>query len=351
MEPEDQYPPLPPLYSLSVPEPQPEAAPERDPVWTGRDIAAVLIFTLGCLLAAMVTVGLIWLIARASSRMPAPTGERQQVYLLLLAQSIAFAAGMLFAAGWLRTHYRVRFWQAIHWRRLTASHALAVVGGAVALAVGGMALTPFLHVPHQLPVDRMFSPQTAWPMAIYGVALAPLFEEFFFRGLLYPSLRRSFTEGMSLEEARRWRPWFWLGATVLALGALLAIATRHLQGLPMPTATTWWLLAAMVLAAGVPLWTRGLSLIVSLLARLRQPELLAILVTGVLFGLMHSEQLAGAWGPLLLLSLVGIVLTAVRAYTGSLTASWLLHLSYNAVLFIALYYQSQGFHNFHGLHS
>jgi membrane protease YdiL (CAAX protease family) len=58
-----------------------------------------------------------------------------------------------------------------------------------------------------------------------------------------------------------------------------------------------------------------------------------ILVTGFLFGLMHAPQLWGGWGQIGLLVLVGIVLTYARARTGTVLASWLLHLGYNTFLF------------------
>lgn len=57
-----------------------------------------------------------------------------------------------------------------------------------------------------------------------------------------------------------------------------------------------------------------------------------IVLTGILFGLMHSYQLGGSKAHIALLISVGIVLTCVRAYTGSVLASFLVHLSYNGFL-------------------
>ncbi|MGH9480630.1 MAG: CPBP family glutamic-type intramembrane protease, partial [Terriglobales bacterium] len=90
---------------------------------------------------------------------------------------------------------------------------------------------------------------------------------------------------------------------------------------------------------------------INLLARWRRPELLAILVTGLCFGLLHAAQLGWAWAAVLILVLVGIVLTAVRAVTGSLMASWLFHAAYNGTLFGVQYVVTQGFRHFPpGLH-
>jgi uncharacterized protein len=51
-----------------------------------------------------------------------------------------------------------------------------------------------------------------------------------------------------------------------------------------------------------------------------------ILLTGVLFGVMHGAQLGWTWGLVAMLILVGIVFTLVRARTGSVFASFLMHL-------------------------
>jgi membrane protease YdiL (CAAX protease family) len=56
-----------------------------------------------------------------------------------------------------------------------------------------------------------------------------------------------------------------------------------------------------------------------------------VLVTGTLFGLMHAAQLWGGWGQIALLILVGVVLTWVRARTGTVVASYFVHLGYNGL--------------------
>jgi membrane protease YdiL (CAAX protease family) len=56
-----------------------------------------------------------------------------------------------------------------------------------------------------------------------------------------------------------------------------------------------------------------------------------IVITGTLFGLMHWAQLGGAVGQVSLLIFVGIVLTSVRAWTGTVAASFFVHLGYNGL--------------------
>ena len=70
-----------------------------------------------------------------------------------------------------------------------------------------------------------------------------------------------------------------------------------------------------------------------------------VILTGSLFGLIHAPQLEGAWGHIGLLAIVGIVFTYARARTGTLLASFLLHLGYNGILFFALFVFTQGLRN------
>jgi membrane protease YdiL (CAAX protease family) len=71
-----------------------------------------------------------------------------------------------------------------------------------------------------------------------------------------------------------------------------------------------------------------------------------IVLTATAFALVHASQLAHAWGPLLVLFLVGTALTAVRAVTRSIAASMLVHIGYNLTLFTMLFFASQHFHHF-----
>lgn len=69
----------------------------------------------------------------------------------------------------------------------------------------------------------------------------------------------------------------------------------------------------------------------------------SIVVTGVLFGLMHGPQLGGAKSLIAVMSLVGIIFTMVRARTGSVFASYLMHLGYNSLIGASLVLATHGF--------
>jgi len=71
-----------------------------------------------------------------------------------------------------------------------------------------------------------------------------------------------------------------------------------------------------------------------------------VAVTGTLFGLMHAAQLWGGWGQIALLILVGVVLTWVRARTGTVAASYFVHLGYNGLQLVGyLIYVVSGVHH------
>jgi membrane protease YdiL (CAAX protease family) len=60
----------------------------------------------------------------------------------------------------------------------------------------------------------------------------------------------------------------------------------------------------------------------------------SVVITGVIFGLLHAAQLWGGWTQIALLVIVGIIFTYVRAVTKTVMASYMLHLSYNSYLFL-----------------
>ena len=67
----------------------------------------------------------------------------------------------------------------------------------------------------------------------------------------------------------------------------------------------------------------------------------AVVSTSLLFSLPHGVQYGWRWQNLLLLTAVGVVFGTVRAWTGSVRPSTLLHASYNATLFAGLLFAGE----------
>ena len=68
-----------------------------------------------------------------------------------------------------------------------------------------------------------------------------------------------------------------------------------------------------------------------------------ILITGLLFGLMHGSQLGWTWSLVLLLTFVGVIFTFARARTGTVLASFLMHLGYNSMIAVSSIIATKGF--------
>ncbi len=68
-----------------------------------------------------------------------------------------------------------------------------------------------------------------------------------------------------------------------------------------------------------------------------------IIITGLLFGMMHGAQLGWTWSLVTVLCIVGIIFTTVRARTGSVFASYMMHLGYNSLISIAALVSTHGF--------
>ena len=234
-----------------------------DPAWTGGDILRLILLTI---VALFVGVFAVLLIARWWLYPHTALGEIARIPLVVVAgQSLAYLLILAYMYVLVtRERRRPDFLAAIHWN-WPSNIAVYVVAG-LALSLGLQVLAHFLPIPKELPIDNFFrTPAEAWALSILSVTLAPLMEELFFRGFLYPVLARRL-------------------------------------GLPI-----------------------------------------AVFVTALGFALLHGAQLMFSWGPVLVIFLVGIVLTVVRAKTNSVAAGVLIHMAYNGTITVAMFAATDGF--------
>lgn len=193
---------------------------------------------------------------------------------------IALVAAPVFSVLW-----REPFSEGVHWNSAKAWSRwfrLAILG--LAAGFGISLLGSFLPMPANPPItqDMMKSATGAWLMLIFGLTAAPLLEELAFRGFLLPGLLNAFR---------------WFGD----------------RGTISPNAVKW---------TGIPV---------------------SIGLTSLLFAFMHSPQVSHAWGPLVLIGCVSIVLCVVRLAMNSVMAGVLVHAAYNFTLFAGVLYQTAGF--------
>jgi len=178
--------------SLETPLPVVTGPSERPfPTWSGWDVLAILVFTLVAIV--VFTVGAMF-IARSlpQYRHATFTDLATNAAVVIGAQTAAYPVVLLFIFLMVRTRSHQAFGKAIQWNWPgMLAPAFLISGVVLALVVEGMAR--FLPIPKSLPMDAYFHDATsAYMMAAFGMTLAPLLEELFFRGLLYPLLRRSF---------------------------------------------------------------------------------------------------------------------------------------------------------------
>ena len=234
-----------------------------DPAWTGWDVLRLIFLTI---VALFVGVFAVLLIARWWVYPHTALGEIARVPLVVVAgQSLAYLLILAYMYVLVtRERRRPDFLAAIHWN--SPSNIAVYVLAGFALSLGLQVLAHFLPIPKELPIDSFFrTPAEAWALSILSVTLAPLMEELFFRGFLYPVLARRL-------------------------------------GLPV-----------------------------------------AVFVTALAFALLHGAQLMFSWGPVLVIFLVGIVLTIVRAKTNSVAAGVLIHMAYNGTITVAMFAATDGF--------
>jgi len=150
--------------------------------------------------------------------------------------------------------------------------------------------------------------------------------------------------------------WNWpgiVGVSMLGVGVLMLGFDLLGRFLPMPKDTPFeqffdrpldaYLLAVFAVTLGPlmeELFFRGF--LYPVLAR-RLGAVWGILLTALPFGLIHFFQYGRSWGAVLIIFLVGVVLTAVRAVTKSVASSFLAHVGYNGTLMVLAALQTDGF--------
>jgi len=185
----DSMAPLPavpdPILANLSPAPTPPVV--RDPVWSGWDVLliAVLTFVTMVVLQISVTLAAQAFVYRGSSF----SEVAQKPGLLLLSQMLlyaAVAAGMILLV---EGKYHAPFWQAIRWNWPRSCWKMLGFGAVMMIVLGLM--QNFLPMPKDTPFEHLFDrPRDAYILSIIAVTTAPLMEEVFFRGFMYPVLAR-----------------------------------------------------------------------------------------------------------------------------------------------------------------
>jgi uncharacterized protein len=192
-EPGESAPPL--LAEVSEENTSPQTLgppPKRSfPAWSGWDVLAIMVFTFVAIL--IFTLIALFAVRFIPAYHNASFDELKTSALVIIgAQAAAYPLVLLFIFLMIRTRADEPFGKAIHWNWPGVA-APGFIASGVILALVVDSLARFLPIPKSLPMDNYFHDATsAYLMAGFGVTLAPLLEEVFFRGVLYPLLRRRF---------------------------------------------------------------------------------------------------------------------------------------------------------------
>jgi membrane protease YdiL (CAAX protease family) len=378
--PNNFVPPLestPPFPSIS---PVPQTSSSADsPVWTIWDVIALAFVTvvaiIVCALGTSVLVHLRFLSAQPW------TESIKRPEVIVLGQLLAYILIVVLMYKLLRFHSDAHPLISIRWNwpQNVTTYLLAGVGLAILL----VPLGNLLPMPKNVPIDEFFrTARDAYILSFFGILFAPIFEELFFRGFLYPVVE-SWTHAVFHAPRRirmgrnlllllalwgycvqripaRWQPYVTYGLAAVAF--LLLVLRVLLQDfellnrliLPVICFAAWTFVGyflhgrALLEATVVPLlmaaaltgvlWQRPTPNALSLLALGS-----AIAITALAFASIHASQLRYSWGPVLIIFLVGIALTTVRALQKSVAATVLMHMAYNATIFVVTYIATDRF--------
>jgi len=212
--------------------------------------------------------------------------------MLQIAVLGATYAGTL-AAAWLffPLIWHKPFGAGLQWNWAAArSHRSGLLGMGLLLGATSAVASSLIPQAKQPPVDQFFPTATAaWIMTVFGTLVAPVFEEIAFRGFLLPAF------AIALD---------WLRSPRSEGGYAKWRASTSLS--PMA-----WAFSAVL--------------------------------TSVLFVRIHADQIGNAWGPLLVLFCVSLLLTGVRIKTRSVAASVMVHAAYNGLIFLTTLIATGGY--------
>lgn len=159
------------------------------PAWTIWDVAVIPGATvLAIFLCSLIALG----IAHSLRNFHRVSfSELAQDPLIVVGSQIAsYPLVIAFMVRIVRRRSSEAFLTAIRWNWPSGKAIWFYLSGIV-LAFGVEGLAHFLPVPKSLPMDKFFNDATsAYVMAFFGILIAPVLEELFFRGMLFPTLRR-----------------------------------------------------------------------------------------------------------------------------------------------------------------
>lgn len=363
-----------------APSPAPSSVPSSEhPSWTIWDVIALTFITLFAIIACVFATAF-FLHFRLSPGAPwIESLNRPEV--IVGGQLLAYVFIVILMYKLLQAHSDHGVLDAIRWNWPSAWTSYLAAG--IALEFCLLLIASRLPMPKNVPIDEFFrTARDAYILSLFGILFAPLFEELFFRGFLYPVVevwlqavfnsKRRIRFGRNLLLALAlWgyalqripeRSQLYLVITLAVatitflLLRMIAQDSRILDRLVLPLACfAFWSFVAHTLHGPVLLKVTLVPMVLAcaltgLLWFTPAPRSVAALAvaaaigtTAFTFAAVHASQLKYSWGPVLIIFLVGVALTTVRALKKSVAATVLMHMAYNATIFVVTYIATDRF--------
>jgi membrane protease YdiL (CAAX protease family) len=258
--------------------------------WSWPHLLVFLVFVLASPFVAFEIIGLVYYsVGRHVSQKQLAKLLDSDPRMIVGTNVLWFALILLFLYITLAVLRDSPFWRSLGWKKLDAS-AMEGKGRPWMYFLSGCGLSIFVFIAssgvkdaEHAPIQEFLKSRAgAFSLMAMAVLVAPLVEETVFRGYLYPVLAR------------------------------ITSSVLQFFGMEFSSAT-------------------------------RTGVVTSIMLTGTLFGLMHAPQLGWTWGLVSLLTLVGVIFTFARAWTGTVLASFLLHLGYNSMIAFTSIIFTKGF--------
>ncbi|HEY6306456.1 MAG TPA: CPBP family intramembrane glutamic endopeptidase [Candidatus Angelobacter sp.] len=164
----------------------------ENPVFNLLDVVlTVVVAAVALFLCTM--VGVMVLYAVRGPHAIDPKNLAGSALLFLPIQVVTYILTVGFMVFYVWTRYRTGFLEAIRWNMPVGKLAwgAAALGAALGLANAVLSVLLQRWTPKSLPIEQYLStPASAYALAAFGILVAPVVEELFFRGLLYPALAR-----------------------------------------------------------------------------------------------------------------------------------------------------------------
>jgi membrane protease YdiL (CAAX protease family) len=210
----------------------------------------------------------------------------QHFGLQLFIQVLAYVLSLAFSAWVFAKLWSKPFLLGIEWNALaTKRRWFIILPLGILLSIAAQLLDAHLPQPPRLPIQDLFNtPAHAWMLTIFGVLLVPVFEEIAFRGFLLPAFATAYD-------------WLALDRT----------------------------------PAGLRTWE-------SSTAHTTPALIFGAVFSSIAFALIHGGQLSYSWGLLSVLFAVSLCFSWVRIRFHSVSASVLMHATYNLATFVTALY-------------